>query len=240
MRAAVAPRELTRRGRRRDLGDRTQLGARLVGAQPLEIEHRVTTAQQRFRDSDQQLPGRAAARTLLDRPQPADLRRRLDRTVQRRDQLQPPDELTDDHRPTERRQRRIVGDHLNPRRLPEPIAPRLPPRAPRTLGLRLHRQGALPDRLQTPRATHAAKRPGQTRASTTKTAYSGIKVRRRAAGGLTWGAQIGHSASNVPVSTNKPSLVRARSSQPVGGSLGAMRSAAISRASGLSADQSSA
>jgi hypothetical protein len=45
MRAAVAPRQLTRRRGRRHVGDRTQLRAGRIGAQALEIEHRVTAAE---------------------------------------------------------------------------------------------------------------------------------------------------------------------------------------------------
>jgi hypothetical protein len=66
VRAPEAPRQLIRSRRRRDLGDRTQLGARLVGPQPFQVEHRVAAAQHRLGDRDQQLPGRAAAGALND------------------------------------------------------------------------------------------------------------------------------------------------------------------------------
>jgi hypothetical protein len=95
MRPPVAPGELAGRRRGGHLSDRAQLGAGLVGAQPLEIKHRIAAAQLRLGDRDQQLPGRAAAGALLDRPQPTDLRRRLDRAIKRQDQLQPPHQLTD-------------------------------------------------------------------------------------------------------------------------------------------------
>jgi hypothetical protein len=135
MRAAVAPRELARRRGRRHVGDRAQLSTRGVGAQPLQIEHRVTAAQLRLGDGDEQLPGRATPRALLDRRKPADPRDRLDRPIQRRDQLQPADQLAEHRRPAKRRQRLLIRDDLDPRRLPEPIASRPPPRTPLTLGL---------------------------------------------------------------------------------------------------------
>jgi hypothetical protein len=45
----------------------------------------------------------------------------LDRAVKRRDQLQTPHQLTDDRRPTKRRQRPIISDDLDTRHLTEPI-----------------------------------------------------------------------------------------------------------------------
>jgi hypothetical protein len=135
MRPSVSPRELARCRRRRHLGHRAQLRARRIATQPLEIEHRVTATEHRVSHRHQQLPRRTAPRTLLDRGQSANPRRRLDRPIQRRDQLQTAHQLADDHRSTERRQRPIVGHDLDPRRLTETVPRRPPLRAPLTPGL---------------------------------------------------------------------------------------------------------
>ena len=148
MRSPVTPRQLTRRRRSRHPGHRPQLRARLIGTQTLNIEHRVPATQHRVSHRDQQPPRRTTTRALLDRTQPADLRRRLKRTIKRRDQLQTPHQLTDHRRPTKRRQRPIISHNLDPWRLTEPIPPRRAPHTPPTLGLRIHRQGALLDRQQ--------------------------------------------------------------------------------------------
>ena len=177
MRSPVTPRQLTRRRRSRRLGHRPQLRARLIGTQRLDIEHRVPATQHRVGHGDEQSPRRAAPRALLDRTQPADLRRRLDRTIKRRDQLQTPHQLTDHRRPTKRRQRPIIGDNLDPWRLTEPI----PPRRARTRRGRLACE--FTDKVRSSIAnrtdeTHAAKPPEQNQGPRQYT-YSGIKVRTR-------------------------------------------------------------
>jgi hypothetical protein len=88
--------------------------------------------------------------------------------------IQPADQLANHRRTAERRQARIVGDDLDSRRLPEPIARRTSPR-PLALRLRLHRQGALPNRLQDPPKRTLPSRPDGSR-DPSDNSYSGIRV----------------------------------------------------------------